>query len=516
VTLKLGQVLRHHAAHAPGDSCPATRPETALHIDCKLALAVALRAASGPGAVLSIVQTCSGANGEACAQQREREWARDWDAVSVEHRVASSLRPDIVLHRAGAAVAAVEILVSNEVTSHKAQALAALGVPWIEVPASTMLAARNGWSVAVPLTVARETGVEPWRCPVHDAAHRAALASVEARRARERESSRDASVLRAARVVDIYHAGGARERFIYRVTELLTDGKPDAIRLQRGGAEIASIPVESFDGTRTRAWATLRLAFVEDLARFTRRPGSFTDSPMHWAQGDVAERIVAEALADHVGRDPTPLATRYPRRWFYTPDQQRWFLPADMRDVHWDRERLDPFDAHPAWREQRHAVRERPAPEGSWPTPVFASPPSAVMFRDGVRSVERAAGGAIAIVEVGLSGIALDRRRVIVVLERAVADEAVESLDTQLGIERVDAVWLSSPRDWTPALAKLVWLPSGRDWRGRGGVVVDGLGVFKADQFARAWAKQDRRLEPEPLRHRMAPRVARLSASRTI
>ena len=40
--LKLGNVRRHHAAHAPHDRCAASRPETALHIDLKNHLATEL------------------------------------------------------------------------------------------------------------------------------------------------------------------------------------------------------------------------------------------------------------------------------------------------------------------------------------------------------------------------------------------------------------------------------------------------------------------------------------------
>lgn len=479
VTLKLGPVLRHHAAHAPGDVCAATRPETALHVNCKLALATALRAATGTDAELAIVRHCAG-GGEACDERRVDVWTRGWDAVSLEERVGASRRPDVVLHRDGTPIGAIEIVVSNAVSPDKARALDALGIPWIEVPASDALALRDGWSVRAPLDVARTSA---------------------------------GGGRRVARVVDVYHDGGVRERFIYSVTESLTDGCLDAVQLQRGRIAVAVIPVASAGDLRARAWPLIREALGADLERFSRGAGSFTDSPMRWAKGDAAENIVGEALTDFAGRDPTPLATRYPRRWFYARERARWFLPPDMRDVRWDREPLDPFAAHPAWSRQRGEVRERPAPEGSWSTPVFASPPIAAMFRDCVRSVERAAGDAIGIVEVA---IALDngaaRRRVVVVLERAVADDAVTLLAERLAAERVDAVWVSSPWHWIPALAAVAWAPAGRDWYGRGGVVIDGLGVFKADQFARAWAKGDRPLRGEVLRARMAARVERLRA----
>src|SRR5881275_2385460 len=69
--LKLGTVRRHHAAHEAGWRCPATRAETALHIDCKLALAFALRSAPTP--VLRIRRRCGGAGDETCDRIDVRE-----------------------------------------------------------------------------------------------------------------------------------------------------------------------------------------------------------------------------------------------------------------------------------------------------------------------------------------------------------------------------------------------------------------------------------------------------------
>ena len=514
LTLKLGAIRRHHAAHAPGWICPATRAETALHIDCKLALAAALRTANGRNAVLSIVERCAGVDDEACVERRVTTWLRGWDDVTVEARVGNAMRPDIVLDSDGVPVAAIEIVASNPVSADKARMLEAMNVPWIEVAASEALASPDAWSIADPLEVVRTSHGDAWRCSMHAAQYRMQVAAAEARHSAEREAERHVSVLRAARVIDVYHDGGARERFIYRVTESLTDGTLESIRLQRGGVVVATIPVESRDDLRSQAWPLVRDAVAADLERFARGPGSFTDSPMRWARGDAAENIVGESLTDYAGRDPTPLATRYPRRWFWAPDRGRWFLPADMREVRWDREPLDPFAAHPAWTRQRGAVRERPAPEGSWETPVFASPPIAAMFRDCVRRVDRLANDAIGLVEVASAANAeASRRRIIVVIEREVADELAETVRTTLAPEDADVVWLSHPRHWTASLAQCTWAPAGRDWRGRGGVVIDGLGVYTADQFARAWAKRDPRLEPEAVRQRMTPRVERLAYS---
>jgi hypothetical protein len=105
-------------------------------------------------------------------------------------------------------------------------------------------------------------------------------------------------------------------------------------------------------------------------------------------------------------------------------------------------------------------------------------------------------------------------RRAIVVIERETDADAIGALATSLDADNIDGVWISHPRDWRSALAPLAWVPAGRNARGQGGVVVDGVGIFRADQFARALAKGDRRLSGEAIRRHMAERVQRMLADR--
>jgi hypothetical protein len=511
VTLKLGQVLRHHAAHSAGDVCAATQPETALHLNCKLALARALEEAAAAGggerdAVLTVARRCVEA---ACDETLITEWARGWDAVAVEHRLGDGRRPDITLFRNGKASWGVEIVATNAVSADKAGALAELGLSWIEVPAEDRFAAPGGWSAAKPLPILRLSGEPVWRCPRHAAAHEAALAAERARRDAEREAQRHASVLRAARVVDVYHAAGVRERFIYRLTEQRIDGELQALVLGRGGLQLEIAECAGDVARSTAAAASLRAAFRADVEHLRRDAASFADSPMRWATGDAAENIVDEALIDRVAADPTPLATTFPRRWFFARERGEWFLPREMRDVRWDRAPLDPFAAHPAWHRARMAVREQPAPEGSWRTPIFAARPIGILFAN--RRQMRTPAPDIAVVE--LPAVSGQPRRAIVVLERAVADATIIDLAAAFAAEGVDAVWLSHPRDWTAALEPLAWAPAGRDQHGFGAVLVDGLGVFRADRFARALANGDRRLTGSAIRRAMAERVARRASS---
>jgi hypothetical protein len=510
VTLKLGDIRRHHAAHRAGDVCAATHPETALHLNCKFTLAEALRAQAGAEARCATVRRCAGASGEPCDETLITEWLSGWDEVLVEHRVGDSRRPDIVLLRgsaSGAAIGAIEVVVTNAVSAEKAGALATLGVPWIEVCGSSELAARGGWSPRDPLPVARVSGEDPWRCQVHAAQHRAVLDARAEQDAARIEAQRHASVLRAARVVDVYQASGARDRHIYRVVEQMTDGRVQSLELFRGRRALGSWAVSPGDDPRTTAWPQLGIAFAADVERLARDDASFTDSPMRWASGAAAEYIVEEALMDRVGNDPTPLATRYPRRWFYAAERHEWFLPRDMRDVRWDRDPLDFFAAHPAWTANRSAVREHPAPPGSWQTPVFASRPTAAMFLP-APSV-RIEGGEIATVDVAAPG-AQNTRRTVVVIERAAPADTIQAVASRLDAESIDAVWLSHPLDWSSAFARFVWAAAGRDARGYGAVVIDGVGVFRAAQFLRALARNDPRLRGEAIRRAMSGRVERM------
>src|SRR4051812_24061701 len=66
LTLKLGRIRRHHAAHAPDATCAATQPETALHVDTKLYLASELAMAIGVAGGLVIRRACEGSVLESC------------------------------------------------------------------------------------------------------------------------------------------------------------------------------------------------------------------------------------------------------------------------------------------------------------------------------------------------------------------------------------------------------------------------------------------------------------------
>jgi hypothetical protein len=514
LTLKLGNRRRHHAAHRPGDRCLATRPESALHLDCKFALAAALRSAAGPDARVTFRQACRGAPGERCDRMLATTWAEPWDDVKVEHRLDHARRPDILLLRKGKPVGAVEILASHAVTDEKANVLAATGLPWVEIDADPARRRTSDWNVDEPVDARRVNAVQHWRCAVHAgeiAMRRSAQMTV-------REPSPDeylhSTSLRAARVVDLYHPSGQHERFIYKIVDARTVKLDTIRRLLRGNLVVAEVRDDD-PGNPVRADASLRLAFREDVTRLRGDSGAFIDSPMQWARDGVAEFITQEAMFDRQPRDPTVLATTYPRRWFFSSRFDRWFLPDDMRDVRWDRADDDPLGAHPAWRRPDESRATRPAPEGSWSTLIFARRLTAGAVRLQAKMHVGVAGVAPGIVRIDVP--VGEKRRTLFLIERATDDAVIESLitDTTRDGARVDhLLWLSHPRDWRPALEPCAWAAAGCDSRGRGAIVIDRTGVYHIDAFLRAVASRDASTLPANVRSAMADRVTRLRQRR--
>ena len=243
LTLKLGRIRRHHAAHAPNDICAATYPETALHIDTKLYLAAQLQSVLANDPTLVIRQRCEGTPVESCDAAREERWVKDWDEVVIEAGLAAPgrLRPDILLKKKGVAIGAIEVLVSHRVPDEKAAALERAGLPWIEVRAGReLIEGDTAWRADRALVIERlglRGTSRTWACDAH------------VRRTRR---------LRGARVVDIYKEGGVRDRVIYRVDEQVVEDVVTALVLSRQGREVSRCPCDGNSSARRAAWQALR------------------------------------------------------------------------------------------------------------------------------------------------------------------------------------------------------------------------------------------------------------------
>src|SRR4051812_14146198 len=194
VTMRLGPILAAHAAHAPSARCATLREETALHVNLKCRIAEQLRELAGTGATIRLRERCvvgawrrvSGARrvdappetvlereltAEPCRQHQDRTWPVTWGRVELERRGvddAVARIPDIVLYRGARAVGAIEVFHTHAVDKPKAEALARLGVPWLEVRADPALIDPDGaWTVAMPLPAHRAGPDDLWRCPRH-------------------------------------------------------------------------------------------------------------------------------------------------------------------------------------------------------------------------------------------------------------------------------------------------------------------------------------------------------------
>lgn len=121
VVLKLGDIRVHHAAHKANSTCPATNPETAIHLNTKYYLVEKLKAAQ---TVRFHKSTCTG-----CGQE-ETITVSDWDDVAAEV-TWEGYRLDVGLSKAGQVIAAIEVLVSHKVDQTKKSRLES--IPWIEI-----------------------------------------------------------------------------------------------------------------------------------------------------------------------------------------------------------------------------------------------------------------------------------------------------------------------------------------------------------------------------------------------
>jgi hypothetical protein len=324
VTLKLGSERRHHAAHRPGDECAAAHPETALHINVKCHIAAVLEGAMGGSRPLTVRRPCAGE----CGRWIVTAWVPAWDAIRLE----SSLRqaeirrvPDIVLEKDGVAIGAIEVLVSHAVDGEKAAALAALGVPWLEVRADEGLIEPPGWSIDLPLLVHRAGGLGEWRCDRHQLSYDTAAEAQGRRQVREADARRHTTAIAAARVVDVYRPGGWSVRLVYLVVESSTDGTLKTVTLMRDGFAVESFAVEteSPDRFRARISRVIKRAYDADVAELCRPGRAIADSPMRWQRGAAAS-ILAGSPAKH------------PRRYQFVTRMQRWTMHDDERRDRWD------------------------------------------------------------------------------------------------------------------------------------------------------------------------------------
>jgi hypothetical protein len=149
----LGRIRAPHFAHLAGSRCPLTAPETALHLDAKERLLALCAEAFAGARRVAVVARCP-----ACRRATPLDLATLGDAAEPEGAVGP-LRADVLVRARGRPALAVEVKVTHAVDPEKEEALAAAGVPFVEVDA------REEWERPAPqgveIACARSGGVEP-------------------------------------------------------------------------------------------------------------------------------------------------------------------------------------------------------------------------------------------------------------------------------------------------------------------------------------------------------------------
>jgi len=126
---RLGRIRARHFAHRPGSSCPLTAPETALHLDAKERLLALCRDAFAGARRVTLLARCP-----ACRRPAPRDLRDLGDAAAGEGAVGP-LRADVLVLSAGAPALVLEVKVTHAVEPEKEAALAAAGVPALEIDA---------------------------------------------------------------------------------------------------------------------------------------------------------------------------------------------------------------------------------------------------------------------------------------------------------------------------------------------------------------------------------------------
>lgn len=519
VVLKLGRIRSHHVAHAADTVCAAMQPETALHINAKHHVARELRRVLAEGLPVALARPCLAGRLQSrwaedrpsdvtweewedlpCPATEVTPWAIQWDAVHVEARLTtleSRRVPDILLLQDDRPVAAVEIFVTHRVDDEKARVLANLGVPWLELRAEDVLppdelSATPGWRASDPLPVFREGPARPWRCPTHQQRFDAWQEGRRRHAEDERERRRHRVEVKALRIVDIMHPSGSHYRRLYRVEEHLTDGVPHTVSLALDEETILSLPFRP--DRKADLWYRLRDCCEHDIRQVAARPGTITDCPLptgqEWLKGPLAARVWH--CTEHEVWTRHPLERHYPLRYRLNRAERRWFIPADLRDVSWERPQGDPLEPHPAINRPR-PMRKALAvtPTSGWgrlvPTRPVGSPaagiapmaaPVATVPGHATRRPSTGAGRRVrvedfpwVIEEVPGPGYRLfvlpadktHRETLVGVPHGKVQPDPVYRADQALAASRVPRVWITPAGDWSAYMEGVPWVPITRD-----------------------------------------------------
>jgi hypothetical protein len=295
VTLKLGQKRVHHFAHRPEDICSATKPETAIHLNCKFYIYQQLVKATN-------VYTSSSCS--RCGKQKSVLWKQDWDHVEVEYKM-ESLRPDIALLQNGKVIGAIEIFVTHAVNEEKAQRFQSQDVDWIEIYGDEGIYEEpNAWTAEKPLdAISQYPQIPSWTCS-------------QCERVQEREKYQKVyhvdRVYRVeiicARMIDLYYPSGKKYRHVFYVKQAFTNGEKSRLWIEDEQRKIiADERAPITEQSRQRVNEAFKRAYQE----FTHK-AVFVDDSMDWIRWGAGRKFVSRDLDN------------FPFRYLWQKDTRTW------------------------------------------------------------------------------------------------------------------------------------------------------------------------------------------------
>jgi hypothetical protein len=296
VTLKLGKKRVHHFAHRPEDICPSTKPETALHLNCKFHIYQQLQASR----VLYTSTPC-----KRCGRSKPELWKENWDAVEVEYRI-DSLRPDIALLQNGKVVGAIEIFVTHEVSAEKALRLQRQDVDWIEVYGHEGIYEEpDAWTTYEPLSTGQQYPKSaPWICP-----------RCEKIQKREEYERNHRVEIFCARLVDLYFRSGKKYRHVFYVKHAFTNGEKSRIWIEdekrRNIVEVRAPITEQSHIRLNEAFKRKHLALMQKA--------DIMDDEMGWVRWLTGRKFVSRDFDN------------FPFRYDWDDDEKKWILQAHLK-----------------------------------------------------------------------------------------------------------------------------------------------------------------------------------------
>lgn len=317
LVFRLGAVRRHHFAHHASSRCALTTGEGAAHYNTKRFLAASL----GEATRLFVSEPCEAG----CGRADPREIARGWDEVAVE-RLVHPVRPDIVLLRDGMPVAAVEVRFTHAVSESKAEALASLGIPWVEVGAGLESAQDPPWHPALPLPFLEYSPRTPWVCPRDEEEPPAPPVRAWVPRSRTPEPRLLTELLEwRVRIVDVYPMTGPRTRRLFWMLLEARDGEVREVLLADDRKE-SVLHRERCTGDIERVARKLHGHFQQTLRYWQRHHGAIYDSPMNWVlPADLFRNTRTEYY----------LPELYPPRYARSPEGA-WSLRPGHESLRWE------------------------------------------------------------------------------------------------------------------------------------------------------------------------------------